>query len=135
MFSLVIVIIAIALVAALALATIYYGGTALSKSSGEAISARALNEGNQVVGALELYRAEHGALPTGTATEIKATLVSGQYLQAWPAEEWEPRNDYVVRTGLTHEACQAVNLKLGLSTVPSCTDSAFSARTVCCETP
>ena len=44
MFSLIVTIIAIALVAALALATLYYGGSAFNQSSAKAQAAKLLNQ-------------------------------------------------------------------------------------------
>ena len=135
MFSLIITIVSVALVAALALATMYYGSSAFNKGADDAKAAQFVQEGNQVVGALELYRADIGALPTGTADEIKQQLLSSNYLTSWPSSEWEPRNDYVVRTGLSQTECLRVNQRLGISNVPQCTDLEFESRTVCCETP
>ncbi len=51
MFSLIITIISIALVAALALATIYYGGSAFNRGSADAKAAQYINEGQQLSGA------------------------------------------------------------------------------------
>lgn len=50
MFSLIITIVAIALVAALALATLYYGGAAFQKSTIEAQATRAITHGQQIQG-------------------------------------------------------------------------------------
>lgn len=58
MFSLIITIISIALVAALALATIYYGGSAFSRGNDGATAARLINEGQQVNGAVTMYLAD-----------------------------------------------------------------------------
>lgn len=55
MFSLVITIIAIALVAALALATLYYGGDAFESGWADAQAARLITEGQQLLAASELY--------------------------------------------------------------------------------
>lgn len=64
MFSLIITIVSVALVAALALATLYYGGDVFNRGSAEVRAAQLLNEGQQVLGAAELYYAERGAWPT-----------------------------------------------------------------------
>ncbi len=133
MFSLIITIIAIALVAALALAMLYYGKDFASDGAARAQMAQTVQEGNQLVGAFELYRADKGALPTGTQEEIKALLISGGYLQSWPDASWELRNDYAVRTDLTLEACKTVNARLGITgEPPACSDATYSDRSVCC---
>jgi hypothetical protein len=54
MFSLIITIIAIALVAALARATLYYRGSAFNKGSVATPSTPLLNESQQLLGAAEL---------------------------------------------------------------------------------
>lgn len=74
MFSLIITIISIALVAALALATIYYGGTAFNKGSAAAVASQLINEGQQINGAVALFRADAAQGLSFTATP---TTVSG----------------------------------------------------------
>ncbi len=56
MFSLIISIIAIALVAALALASIYYGGTAFQEGSTDAEASTVVNQGQQVQAAVEMAK-------------------------------------------------------------------------------
>ena len=57
MFSLIISIIAIALVAALAGASVYYGGTAFSKGTSDAEASKFKSNGLQVAGAVTLAKA------------------------------------------------------------------------------
>ncbi len=133
MFSLIMTIIAIALVAALALAMLYYGNEFATDGAARAQVTRTVQEGNQLVGAFELYKADHGSLPTGTQEEIKALLMTGGYLTAWPDVSWELRNDYAVRTDLTLEGCKAINTRLGVAgDPPSCSDATYSDRSICC---
>lgn len=135
MFSLLITIIAIALVAALALATIYYSNVYAGTSIAKTQATRALQEGNQIVGAFALYRADfEGALPTGTSDEIKAELVSKNYLTSIPSGEWVFRNDYAVRTDMDEAACLNVNKSIGINTVPLCSDAAYAGKSFCCST-
>lgn len=82
MFSLIITIISIALVAALALATLYYGGSAFNRGSAGAEAARLINEGQQVNGAVTIARADAAA--GGTAVTTWGGLVSGNYLAQLP---------------------------------------------------
>jgi len=133
MFSLIITIVCVVLVALLALATIYYGGDLAFGGQQRATTTKVLQEGNQVVGALELYKADTGSFPTGTSEEIKQLLVNNNYLKQMPAGEWTFRNDYAVRTDLTESACLTLNRKMGINSVPVCTDPAFEGRTVCCS--
>lgn len=134
MFSLIVTIISIALVAALALATIYYGGKFADDGQARANMSKILQEGNQVAGALELYKTDIGGFPTGTSAEIAEQLVEKSYLRQMPEGTWEFRNDFAVRTDLTESSCLSINKKLGVDSVPSCSDPAFSMRTVCCST-
>lgn len=138
MFSLIITIIAIALVAALAIATIYYGGTAFNKSSDSAVVSETLNKSNQISGAFELYKADHGSLPTGTQQEIIDTLISKKYLSAWPqstsaASAWSLTTDYATISGLTESQCISLNKNLGITgAVPTCSDPAYAGKSYCC---
>jgi hypothetical protein len=86
MFSLIITIISIALVAALALATLYYGGSAFNKGAAGAVAARLINEGQQVNGAVALYKADIGAGSTAAVVTDLAGLVTEGYLSSVPAD-------------------------------------------------
>lgn len=135
MFSLIIIIIAVALVAMVALSSLYYGGTAMNEGTDKAATSRFLSEGTQIQAALQLYRVDHDdTLPTGTVDEIKQILLDGHYLKSWPNNTWTLVNDYAVRTDLSTQACLDLNAKLGVSTIPSCSDPAFSNRNLCCQT-
>ena len=79
MFSLIITIISIALVAALALATLYYGGGAFNKGAAQANAAKVLLQGQQLLGAAELYKAENGDWPS-----TMGVLVTEKYLKSIP---------------------------------------------------
>lgn len=139
MFSLIITIIAIALVAVLAIATIYYGGTAMNRSSDTTVAAEALNKGNQIQGAFELYRADHGSLPVGTADEIKQVLISSNYLKNWPesksnTSQWSLINDYATLSGLSQSQCESINLQmLGSTTIPACSATGNEGKSYCCS--
>lgn len=134
MFALIVTIISVFLVAALAIATLYYGGDFVSDGQARAAMTKILQEGNQVVGALELYKADNGGFPAGTSDEIKTQLVAQNYLKQIPSGNWEFRNDFAVRTDLDESACLTINKKVGVNLVPSCTDTAYAGRTLCCST-
>jgi type II secretory pathway pseudopilin PulG len=82
MFSLIITLIAIALVAALALATLYYGGPAFNQGADRAQASKVTSQGIQILGAMELYKAETGAYPLALTD-----LVSNNYLKSIPTAQ------------------------------------------------
>jgi len=79
MFSLIITIISIALVAALALATLYYGGGAFNQGRAQAQAAKVRSQSQQLLGAAELFKANHGRYPVNVAE-----MVSDKYLSSVP---------------------------------------------------
>ena len=80
MFSLIVTIISIALVAALALATLYYGGSAFTQGNAQAAAARHILQGQQVLGAAELFKADLGRWP-----DTMDEMVSLNYLRSAPS--------------------------------------------------
>ncbi|MCC5610904.1 hypothetical protein LC612_30190 [Nostoc sp. CHAB 5834] len=79
MFSLIITIISIALVAALALATLYYGGSSFNRGAAGAEAARLINEGQQINGAVALAKSDSVEVAT------LQDLVDDNYLSQVPA--------------------------------------------------
>lgn len=134
MFSLIITIIAIALVAALALATIFYGDDIAGTAGAKSKITKALQEGNQIVGAIELYKADKGSLPSGSNEQIQQSLLSEGYLTAWPDTAWELRNDYAIISGMTESICLKLNQSKGVNEIPSCSAEGFESRSICCTT-
>lgn len=132
MFSLIIVIISIALVAALALATLYYGGDLVGDGQARAQATKVIQESNQITGALELYKADNGAYPNGTSEQIEQTLLAGSYLKQIPSGEWNFETNFAVRSDLSEESCQSINSKMGINTIPLCSDTSYNNRSVCC---
>lgn len=133
MFSLIIVIISIALVAAIAIATLWYGGTQFSQGQNKAIAARVLNEGSQLLGATRIYQADHGnALPNSVQD-----LVNAEYLRNIEGlqTEWSMTTDYFVTSSVPYELCQEINRQIGVDSVPSCEDAGAIGRSLCCEMP
>ncbi|QHE87187.1 hypothetical protein [Hydrogenophaga sp. BPS33] len=59
-----ITILSVALVGALAMATLYYGASAYTKSMAEAQAAKLINQGNQLLGAADMYFAQKGMYPS-----------------------------------------------------------------------
>ena len=134
MFSLLIAIVSIALVAILAAATIYYLSDTSKDGMANAQAARFLTEGSQVIGALEVYKtANAGEMPSGTSDEIRDKLLEDSYLTNWPGAEWRFADDYLTRDDVTEQSCRAINKKLGVGDImPSCSDSAYANVKVCC---
>ena len=84
MFSLIISIIAIALVAALALASIYYGGDAFKTGTTKAEASTIINQGQQIQAAIAMSEIdEKGYFNDPTETDL-SPLVAGEYLKEIP---------------------------------------------------
>lgn len=100
MFSLIITIISIALVAALALATIYYGGSAFNKGSAEAKASQLINEGQQINGAVAMAKADvsSGTRDGATITDV-ASLAAAGYLAQVPSA-WDKTVPVNTTTGI-----------------------------------
>lgn len=78
MFQLIVAVISIALVAALAIASIFYGGEAFTRSSEKANVTALVNQAQQISGAYALYKTDVGAPPAAV------TNLSPSYLAALP---------------------------------------------------
>lgn len=79
MLSLLIALISIALVAALAVVTLYYGGSLLNRAIADANASRLLSQGHQLIAAADLHLANTGQYP-----ELLSELVDKGYLKALP---------------------------------------------------
>ena len=132
MFSLIITIISIALVAALAVATIYFGGDAFTKNGARADAVKVVNAGQQINGAVEMYKAQKGEVP-----KTLDDLVDTKLLKAIPQGNWTMANDYIVATGISEMQCIEANRQLGLvrATAPGCDEAVVQGITACCSTP
>ncbi|MCC5612661.1 hypothetical protein LC612_39715, partial [Nostoc sp. CHAB 5834] len=111
MFSLVIVIFSIALVAVLALVVMYYGGSAMGGGAAKAEASKLINQGQQIMGAADLYKSDTGDWPP-----TLESLVLGKYLKAMPegsnGNSWVmPKNSVptFVLAGVQKSACKTVN--------------------------
>lgn len=97
MFSLIITIVSIALVAAVALATLFYGGNAFRQGTADAQATKVLNQAQQLLAASELYYADKGAWPPNVPS-----LVTGGYLTSLPvalgpvANAWAAPGDWTM---------------------------------------
>jgi hypothetical protein len=115
MFSLIITIISIALVTALALATIYYGGSAFRQGGDAAAAAKLINEGQQLAGAASV--AETNGVTVSAVTSLTAAQPDGTvYLASAPAgwDDAVTAKTFVNDTGVTAAICTKVNEKAGI---------------------
>lgn len=148
MFSLIISIIAIALVVMLAGASLYYGGESFSDNSSRSSAARYMNEASQISGSITVYKSDNGGVPDDFAL---ADLVP-HYLVELPAGDWAVSGDNIVRTGISGLECFRVNEEsTSVPTytaadsdvtevdtdkfVPNCDKPDLTTETVCCFTP
>lgn len=130
MFSLIITIISIALVIAVSLATLYYGGSAFTNGGASAAAAGLMNVGQQITGANTLYANAHGgSFATGMATLTAEDVANGnvKYMKSEPSISASAAtsgviglgattaDNYVTVTNLTDGVCDAVNAKSGYS--------------------
>lgn len=83
MFQLIVAVISIALVAILAIASIYYGGAAFLSSSTKASVTTLVNGGQQIAGANALYKTNNSGNDVTDLTDL--TPPTGDYLNQLPA--------------------------------------------------
>jgi type II secretory pathway pseudopilin PulG len=121
MFSLIITIISIALVAALAVATIYYGGSAFTQGTAKANASALVSAGQQVSGALTLYANDKGgaratlANLTDTSTAVNP---GGAYLSAAPSVKGGALTiaaSSVQVASVEKAVCDAINTSAGVT--------------------
>jgi hypothetical protein len=118
MFSLIITIISIALVTALALATIYYGGNAFRQGGDAAKAAQLINEGQQLSGAAAIAGANN--VTVDAIADLTTPNAEGDvYLASAPAGWADAATGGVfTQAGLTAEVCAKVNEKAGITANP-----------------
>ena len=130
MFSLVTVIIGIAVAVAAAVVTIYYMGSAADSQAVAAQTARLLNEASQINGAVLLYESDRA----GESISSLQDLVNANYLKAIPDGNWSISGSSIVRPVDTEAQCKAFNAKMGHGEItPSCGDPAWQDKIVCCQ--
>lgn len=126
-FSLIVVLVSVALVAALVLAVVYYGGSSFLTSGSRAEAARVLNGANQITGAATAYKATTGDY----APDINA-LVTSQHLTS-PPGNWTVYQGTVAIEGIPTETCEAINKMVGVTGVPACSSLSSEQSSACCE--
>ncbi len=104
MFSLIISIIAIALVAALALASIYYGGDAFQEGTSKAEASTVVNQGQQVQAAVTMSEIDEKPVTDATL----AILVTNDYLKEVPGvrdQNWKLNGDNIEMNVINADVC------------------------------
>lgn len=76
MFSIIIVVISITLVALLAAATIYYGGDSFNKGNSKARAAEILNQAEMIKGAFTAYKVTEGEIEI---SEAECDVINGMF--------------------------------------------------------
>jgi type II secretory pathway pseudopilin PulG len=130
MFSLIVTIIAIALLAALAAAAIYYGGSQYVEQKTTAKAAAMVGTASQIEGAVSLYKSDHQGVYPANLQE----LIDTKYLSTPPSGTWIFQNDYVVKQGVPQNECLTANKAVNIDTIPACNDPGRPVGTVCCST-
>ncbi|AOG03281.1 hypothetical protein [Bosea sp. RAC05] len=120
MFQLIVAVISIALIAVLAAASFYYGGTAFNQSSLKGQVTALVNAGQQVAGAQALYATDTGS----KAGTLAALLYDGKYLASTPAKPAAASNGTWATNGST--ASIAIDLT-GTPLTNFCTEVAKQA--------
>lgn len=130
MISLIITIIAIVLVALIAFAVIWYGGSSFVSANAEAVVSTLVNQGAQIKAATLLYETDNA----GNTPSSIAELVSKGYLLTvpsnWNVTQGGTQIAYVPVN--SSEVCTKFNAKFGIIGVPSCS-SISTNQPVCCQ--
>ena len=119
MFSLIITIISVALVAALALATLFYGGESYQSGQAKAEAAKLRNQGQQLVAAAEFFYLQRGAWPDSIQEMVDSGHLNSipvaqraAVQEALAAKQWQmPRGGQplFVFDEVTVEVCRTIN--------------------------
>lgn len=137
MFQLIVAVVSISLVVILAVAMLWYGGSAFTASSDRALFARLMNHGGQIEGAIQLYSSTRGAPPQGNSSQILATLLSENYLSTVPPGGWYVDGTRVFYTLDDFSVCRRMNQLANWDVSPTgppaawdgcppCSDDSFS---------
>lgn len=130
MFSLVVSIIGILLVAVLSAAAIYYMGDSTHSAKGTGELARVINEASQIHGAVMLREQDK----PGQALTSMQQLLDEKYLTSAPNSDWNISPVGMIRPVSDLEQCMEFNKKHGFSFTepPACSDEAYAKSRVCC---
>lgn len=130
MVNLIITLISIALIALIAVATLYNGGDAFREGSAQAAAAQLTNAGQQISAANILYANSNG----GTfATDVADLTANGKYLSSVPRTpegttlSTDITGNVITVTGMGAETCVAVNEQAGAADPENVADTSSMA--------
>jgi len=122
MFSLIITIIAIALGAALTVASLFYGGSAFTQNTAKSTASAVISQAQQITAANTLYSNDNGGVfigtdPSSLATTYLSTVPTvptavalGGGASAWALESTSSNTAYVrLSSPASDEACKQIN--------------------------
>jgi len=132
MSNLIVSVIAIALVAVMTLAGVYYGGSMFREYQAEAQASRLIGEGEQIAGTVSFYASEQQKLP-----DTVSDLVTKEYFHEAPAKgihtRWAFSNGYAVNEIGTndenHRSCLAGRRRIGFDAKAHCRNAAQAGCT------
>lgn len=130
MFSLVVSIIGILLIAVISAAAIYYMGDSTHSAKGSGDLARVINEASQIHGAVLLREQDK----PGISLSSMQQLLDEKYLASAPSTEWNISPVGMIRPVSSVDQCKEFNKRHGydLETPPLCSDQAYANSRVCC---
>lgn len=132
MFSLILILIGLVLVAVLATATIYYGGEATTEGSANSEAAALLAQSAQIASASAAYTADHNGVKPKSLDE----LVTGKYLTSIPpgwAGSGEGETPVTSKIIESANACELFNARQGIEGIPYCNEITTLTSPVCCQ--
>ena len=134
MFSLIITIVSIALVVALVVATVYYGGDATRQSAAKASATALINQASQIAAAGALTVSQGSAWPAAAPQFAQPFLAAmpvppkSAYVEGTPAvSDWTYfdaglSNHFIVADKIGKDVCLAVNKTQGVIGIPAAWD-------------
>ena len=138
MFNMIIAIFSVVLVLLLALAGIYYAGSAVSVRAIDSEYARLANGASQIKGATQMYYLkEHGYPSASDTAAYFSELIDGGYLSAKVKGEWTVQTDLIRHPIDGPNVCYRMNEIAGKNVesieggCPSCDDSAYASWPAC----
>jgi len=124
MFALIITIISIALVAALAIASIYYGGSAFTQGSAQAQASTIVNQAQQIGAGVTLFENDNGGSAPASVSALTPT-----YMQAVPTPPSSASGAYALATNATQVTVDVTSTNVCLSILQSVDPSATAIST------
>lgn len=118
MYTLIIGVIAIVVVAILTLATLWLGGHIFTTSADKGRYAQYINHSEQIASAMRLYQHDKGETPQGTPMQIIQTLATPAadgrtYLSTVPQGDWYMADNAIYRKLLDNGECKRMNTVAG----------------------